>query len=201
MTRKEAILKAAISLFAERGFSAATTSAVAKKADVAEGLIFHYFKNKEGILVYILKEMIDAYIEGVEVIVRRPLTGLEAIENLLSYHFLFSDKRANEFLVTIRDFPFALMEPGSPTRDMITDRSAKISELVCELIERGIKDGSIEPVPVEQTGFIIQGMLNGISRLKMLGPIAMPDLSTDVLNFCRRALAGTRKTDPSGFKV
>jgi len=108
MSRKQAILKAAIHLFAERGFKATPTSAVAKKAGVAEGLMFHHFKNKQGIFVHILNHMIDAYLEGIEAAVNKAHTGLEAIENIVYFHFRFSEENSDEFLVVIRDFPFEL---------------------------------------------------------------------------------------------
>ncbi len=51
MTEKqENILSAALKLFAEEGFSATSTSKVAKAASVSEGLIFRHFGNKEGLL-------------------------------------------------------------------------------------------------------------------------------------------------------
>lgn len=48
--REEEILKAAIKIFSEKGYSAATTSEIAKEAGVAEGTIFRYFKNKKELL-------------------------------------------------------------------------------------------------------------------------------------------------------
>ncbi|MFT4739146.1 MAG: AcrR family transcriptional regulator [Cyclobacteriaceae bacterium] len=55
MTDKQAkILDAALLLFAEQGFSATSTSKVAKEAGVSEGLIFRHFENKEGLLAAIL---------------------------------------------------------------------------------------------------------------------------------------------------
>jgi AcrR family transcriptional regulator len=189
MNRKEAILEAAIHLFAERGFSATPTSAVAKRAGVAEGLIFHHFKNKEGIFIHILKEMIDTYIDGVQVITKKAKTGLEAIESVITFHFRFSEERSREFLVIIRDFPFSLMEPGMPAREMIASRSARTLDIMSKCIERGQRDGSIRELSPEKTASIIRGMLNGISRLQMLGPLPMPELASDVLNFCRHGLA------------
>ena len=61
MGRKQDILKAAIELFGERGYTATSTAFLAKKAGVAEGLIFDHFKNKQGILAHILVELSDAY--------------------------------------------------------------------------------------------------------------------------------------------
>ncbi|QGY44060.1 TetR family transcriptional regulator [Maribellus comscasis] len=57
MTEKqEKILQAALQLFAQEGFHATSTSKVAKKAGVSEGLIFRHFGNKEGLLQAILEE-------------------------------------------------------------------------------------------------------------------------------------------------
>ncbi len=54
--KKEKILEAALELFAKDGFKATSTSKVARKAGVSEGLIFRHFNNKEGLLNAILKE-------------------------------------------------------------------------------------------------------------------------------------------------
>ncbi len=48
--KEQRILEAAIAVFSEKGFSAATTSEIAKNAGVAEGTIFRYFKTKKDIL-------------------------------------------------------------------------------------------------------------------------------------------------------
>ena len=188
MDRKNAILNAAVTLFAERGFNATPTSAVASLAGVAEGLIFHYFKNKEGIFVHIIHDMINTYIEKVEAIAKNARTGLEAIEDIIQFHFRFSEDRSKEFLVVIRDFPFDLMKPGLHTWEMIAERNAHISTLMRKCIERGQNDGSIRELPSENAVFILRGMLNGISRSKLLGTLRMPELTSEVLDFCRKGL-------------
>lgn len=51
MTEKQIrILGAAIELFSEKGYEATTTSEIAKKAKVAEGTIFRYYKTKKDLL-------------------------------------------------------------------------------------------------------------------------------------------------------
>ncbi len=45
------ILKAALSLFATKGYDGTTTKDLARKAKIAEGTLFHYFPNKKAILV------------------------------------------------------------------------------------------------------------------------------------------------------
>lgn len=57
--KEQRILEAAINVFSEKGFSAATTSEIAKQAKVAEGTIFRYFKTKKDILRGILIHTIN----------------------------------------------------------------------------------------------------------------------------------------------
>ena len=132
--------------------------------------------------------MINTYIEGIEAIVKKPKTGLEAIENIIFFHLRFSEERSEAFLIIMRDFPFDLMRSGSPTREMIDDRSARILNLISECIEQGRKDGSIRDLPPEKTAFILRGMLHGLSRLQMLWSPSIPDLTSEVIDFCRHGL-------------
>lgn len=54
MSEKEIkILCAAIEIFSEKGFQATTTNEIAKKANVAEGTIFRYYKTKKDLLLAI----------------------------------------------------------------------------------------------------------------------------------------------------
>lgn len=45
--RRQRILDAALSEFAEKGFHRASTNAIAERAGVAKGLVFHHFKSKD----------------------------------------------------------------------------------------------------------------------------------------------------------
>ncbi len=48
--RRKQILRAAIAVFAERGFHKTRVSDIAKRAGVAYGLIYHYFDSKDAVL-------------------------------------------------------------------------------------------------------------------------------------------------------
>jgi AcrR family transcriptional regulator len=52
--RREQILGAATRVFAEKGFSRATTREVAREAGVSEGTIYNYFEDKEALLMAIM---------------------------------------------------------------------------------------------------------------------------------------------------
>lgn len=54
--KKESILVAALELFANDGYNVTSTSKIAKKAGVSEGLIFRHFRNKKGLLDAIVQD-------------------------------------------------------------------------------------------------------------------------------------------------
>lgn len=49
-TKRARVLEAARELFAERGYAATTTADVARRASVSEGIVFHHFGSKPGLL-------------------------------------------------------------------------------------------------------------------------------------------------------
>lgn len=76
MSEKELkILESAIKIFSEKGFTAATTSQIAKEAGVAEGTIFRYFKTKKDLLRGIIIRLVNllsnkVVLEGIEKILK-----------------------------------------------------------------------------------------------------------------------------------
>jgi TetR/AcrR family fatty acid metabolism transcriptional regulator len=56
------ILDAAIRIFARKGFYNSTIADVAKVAEVAEGTIYLYFKNKDDLLISIFEHSMDLFI-------------------------------------------------------------------------------------------------------------------------------------------
>ena len=50
------IAKAAIKIFADKGYHSSRTHDIAKEAGVGYGLIYHYFSRKDDILLYIFRE-------------------------------------------------------------------------------------------------------------------------------------------------
>ena len=57
---REKIVKAALSLFQTKGFDATTTKAIARKAGIAEGTVFNYFKSKDDIALHFFEQEVDS---------------------------------------------------------------------------------------------------------------------------------------------
>jgi AcrR family transcriptional regulator len=70
--KREAILDAAIQVFAQRGYHGSRVSDIAREAGIAYGLVYHYFRNKEEILRSIFEERWSGFLEAVEAIAAAP---------------------------------------------------------------------------------------------------------------------------------
>lgn len=60
---KQAILAAALDLFSRKGFQVTTTKEISKKAGIAEGTLFNYFRTKEDLALYFLEREVLGLIQ------------------------------------------------------------------------------------------------------------------------------------------
>src|SRR6267142_6919791 len=63
--RREAILAAALDEFSARGFAATRLDDVAKRADVAKGTIYLYFRDKESLFQELVRTMLSPVVSRV----------------------------------------------------------------------------------------------------------------------------------------
>jgi AcrR family transcriptional regulator len=84
-TRKEAILDAALSVFAEDGYQAARLDDVARRADVAKGTLYLYFDDKEKLFEEVVRGAISPVLERISLLAAAPDMPIEqALEALFS---------------------------------------------------------------------------------------------------------------------
>jgi TetR/AcrR family fatty acid metabolism transcriptional regulator len=69
--KRALILDAAIKVFAEKGYHGSRVADIAREADIAYGLVYHYFKNKEEILRSVVDERWGGFLEVMEEIAQR----------------------------------------------------------------------------------------------------------------------------------
>ncbi|MFD2046263.1 TetR/AcrR family transcriptional regulator [Ornithinibacillus salinisoli] len=81
------IIDAAVEVIAENGYHASQVSKIAKKAGVADGTIYLYFKNKEDILVSVFEEKMGQFIEQIATAIDQKSNANEKLLTLIEMHF------------------------------------------------------------------------------------------------------------------
>lgn len=144
--KERTILEAAIKVFSEKGYSAATTSEIAKNAGVAEGTIFRYFKTKKDIFRGILIQTINIF-SGKLVI--------EAVEKIL---FESGEKDLREVLKELLYDRLKLVDSVFPmARVVITE--ALFHEDVREALYKNIVIRGLEAFRTFQAKMVEKGMM------------------------------------------
>lgn len=85
--KRSLITEAAVEVFAERGFHQARVSDVARRAGVADGTIYLYFKNKEDLLLSIFEEKMDYLLAGLEAALMETDDPIERVRRFAHFHF------------------------------------------------------------------------------------------------------------------
>ena len=79
-----AILAAAEIEFATHGFAAARTESIAARANVVKGMIFHYFKNKEGLFEAVLERAYQPFSEALDKSLDKNLSATDALQTFIN---------------------------------------------------------------------------------------------------------------------
>jgi TetR/AcrR family fatty acid metabolism transcriptional regulator len=133
------ILEAAVGVFARKGYFAARVSDVARKAGVADGTIYLYFRGKEDILVRLFDEVMSEHVAEAKEAVRALSSAPERLLAIAERHLaVLGGNRdlAAVFQVELRQSTrFMERFTASWLRDYFA--------LLDEVIEEGQRDGSL----------------------------------------------------------
>jgi AcrR family transcriptional regulator len=141
-TRRQTILDAALSVFAERGFGAARLDDVAACAGVAKGTLYLYFKDKEQLFEEVIRGAVSPILERLDALAAAPDLPFEMALEALAVMF------EREVLGTRRKLLVRLMITEGPRFPRIAEFHyrtvvSRIMPLIRTLAERAIARGEI----------------------------------------------------------
>jgi TetR/AcrR family fatty acid metabolism transcriptional regulator len=85
--KRRAILHAAVRVFAEKGYHGGRIADVARAAQVAYGLVYHYFRNKEELLESVFAEQWTILMNAIRAIDEGPGSAAEKIAGIFGFVF------------------------------------------------------------------------------------------------------------------
>jgi len=75
--KKDEIIDAASILFSRKGYNATTVEEISNKANLHKTSLFHYFKNKEAVLMAVMDKSLNKHLNILKEIVNEPTLGGE----------------------------------------------------------------------------------------------------------------------------
>ena len=141
----EAILNAAVKVIGQAGYHNAPISKIAREAGVADGTVYLYFKNKEDILISILRETIGTIVDRIH----EELPGVEEPESALHcvITVYFETLGTNPDLAMFTQVH--LRQSNAEMRKQIGDIIRPYYRIIDQIIHMGMESGafreSIDP--------------------------------------------------------
>lgn len=186
LERRGAILAAARSLFAEKGFEQATIEEVAERAEFGKGTLYNYFPGgKDELLSAILEdtfsEMAALIRDHFEEAGDPP--SCESFRDLLARIFQHYTERRDDFLLLMKEAQRLILS-GDPvqTADLLRQRDEAMQDLVVA-IERAMGAGVLKPYPPESVAHMLMGNVKGYLSYALAPdgclPTAKPRLSPE----------------------
>ena len=133
--KRRLILRAAIRVFAEKGYHACRVQDVASEAGVAYGLVYHYFSSKEELLETIFRRTWSRMLDAIEEVER---SGAPAREQLAAVaHIVLSAWNTDPDLVRVLVREVARSPHLQAEVDEIQGAFAALERIVVQGQERG----------------------------------------------------------------
>ncbi len=152
--KRRAILHAAVRVFAEKGYHGCRIADVARAANVAYGLVYHYFRDKEELLESVFAEQWAILINALRAIQEGPGTSSEKIAGIYAFVFdVFKTAPAavRVLILEVTRTPHAL-RAGS-TRETFEQAVRVVADIVRQGQERRELRPDVDPV-VAATGIL-----------------------------------------------
>lgn len=133
------IIDAALKVIAENGYHASQVAKIAKQAEVADGTIYLYFKNKEDILISVFKEKLGSFIEAIKIEIDQKETANEKLLTLIEMHFKQLTK--SPYLAIVAQLE--LRQSKLDLRKEINNVLVSYLDVIDSIIELGLETGEV----------------------------------------------------------
>jgi len=196
--RKSAIVAAAHKVFATHGFDAGTIRQIAAEAGVAEGLIYHYFDNKEALLDAVVHEhSILSWLDQPDAL-REDVSAEIALRELIGEAL---DRMAQNADVIALTWSQAVLGRGEGR--LVGRTVREITDRVASYLERKVARGELRPIDTAVVArlFAASLIMFTLSQhrlsppLKHLAPDHYADTVVDIIMDGLRALPPRKQED------
>ncbi|MCX8125339.1 MAG: TetR/AcrR family transcriptional regulator [Spirochaetes bacterium] len=181
--RKEQLKRAALQLFAKRGFKSTTVGMITKKAHLSPASFYLYFVNKIAIYrelnkdgIHILEKLIQ---EGLKSAGGYSVDKLYALAE--AYVTFFKEYQEYFYITEILHLGNAEFFYDTRMVKELEDHTLRLLKVVANVIDGGIKKGELQRIDAMKTAVTLWGMIDGVLILEVKKSTGFTGLSVDAL--------------------
>jgi len=193
-TKRDAVLQTAAQLFIEKSYGRTSMNDVAQRLHITKPALYHYFQNKEQILLECYRLGTALIGQTLNQIAAHCGTGLEKVEAFICSY-------ANVMTVNFGRCVMRLDEGdlSEEARADVRRYKRKIDRRLRSFIQEGVEDGSIAACDAKIAAFAIAGALNWICQwYEPEGPLSGEEIASQFAQTLTRGLVQRRRSESNG---
>jgi TetR/AcrR family fatty acid metabolism transcriptional regulator len=152
--KRESIIQAAIEVFGKKSFNDSNISEIAQKANVAEGTIYQYFKNKEDLFFAIPVEKTREFCDELDLHLQGITGSFNKIRKFLWYYLYFFKTNPEYGKILLLE----MRVNSSFVKAKTYDSFRKSTSRILEIIKEGQEEGKIRE---DVSFYVIRQMILG----------------------------------------
>ena len=159
--RDREVLDAAVEVFCERGYAAATVQDVADRLGILKGSLYYYIDTKEDLLYHAIMTVHSGSEAVMDAVAALPLGPLERLE--LYVRRQVDHNLANYKIMTV--YFNDVTQLSKPRRREVLARRARDKEFLVALIREAQADGRGNSLPAELAADLVTGTMVWMNRV------------------------------------
>jgi TetR/AcrR family fatty acid metabolism transcriptional regulator len=174
--KRRKILRAAVRVFASKGYEATRVADIAREANVAYGLVYHYFDSKEDVLNSIFQEHLGLVHRVIETIDREKGSAREKLEAVVAFMIDGCQVTPDVVRVLLLELRRSAMLLAAPRAEAVEGLFQRIEAL----IRRHQKDGSLRPgIDPRMASYVFVGALETLLSGFALGTLPLTEQAVE----------------------
>lgn len=163
--KKQQIIQAAITVFAQKGFANTKMADIARAANIGKGTIYEYFKNKSEIFENGFLYFIDSMETTIAKRIFKITDPVEKLKAIFTSMTDFFKGETAEFMEIMLDFwAEAIRQKDEHTLVMLDLEKVYIDfrKMIGAVLEEGIRIGKFKPMNTFMVASLLIGMTDGL---------------------------------------
>ncbi|HOO89446.1 MAG TPA: TetR/AcrR family transcriptional regulator [Syntrophales bacterium] len=166
VNKRKKILKAAATVFSQKGFHQATMDEIAKEAEVAKGTLYYTFTSKSKLFAATVTEGMEEIIGEVEKELTSELPFKEHFRKLIRTNFLLYLKYRDLSTIVFNELTSGV---GSDVLEEIGRVRQRYVDFISDLLDEGHKRGYLKEVNDTLAAVGVIGFLDGLCNYYLKG--------------------------------
>ncbi len=162
--KRDAILTAAMEVFANYGFRKTTMGDIIRAAGVSRATVYKYFGDKAEIFDSVVEREIGEMLAADRLAVEQAGTTRERLQAMVTTHAELIRKKINVLRVTKERFAEVVPHSASRIRMLTNEATA----LLVDIIEQGVRDGELSVEDAELTAKTMLYAFKGVFLSAMM---------------------------------